>query len=44
MTTLANALEQRGGRYGLRTMCEGGRMADATIIERPRTDIIDSRH
>jgi acetyl-CoA acyltransferase len=29
-----NALEQRGGRYGLQTMCEGGGMANATIIER----------
>jgi acetyl-CoA acyltransferase len=35
MTTLVNALEQRGGRYGLQTMCEGGGMANATIIERP---------
>jgi acetyl-CoA acyltransferase len=34
MTTLVNALEQRGGRYGLQTMCEGGDMANATIIER----------
>ncbi len=34
MTTLANALDQRGGRYGLQTMCEGGGMANATIIER----------
>jgi Thiolase, C-terminal domain len=34
MTTLVNALEQRGGRYGLRRMCEGGGMANATIIER----------
>jgi acetyl-CoA acyltransferase len=34
MTTLVNALEQRGGRYGLQTMCEGGGMANATIIER----------
>src|SRR6202007_2132293 len=24
MTSLLNALEQRGGRYGLQTMCEGG--------------------
>jgi acetyl-CoA acetyltransferase len=24
-----NALEQRGGRYGLQTMCEGGGMANA---------------
>jgi acetyl-CoA acyltransferase len=29
-----NALEQRGSRYGLQTMCEGGGMANATIIER----------
>jgi acetyl-CoA acyltransferase len=34
MTTLVNALEQRGKRYGLQTMCEGGGMANATIIER----------
>ncbi|MEW2480455.1 thiolase family protein [Mycobacterium sp. NPDC049093] len=34
MTTLVNALEQRGGRYGLQTMCEGGGMANATILER----------
>ena len=34
MTTLVNALEQRGGRYGLQTTCEGGGMANATIIER----------
>ncbi|UXA20176.1 thiolase family protein [Mycobacterium sp. SMC-4] len=34
MTTLVNALAQRDGRYGLQTMCEGGGMANATIIER----------
>lgn len=34
MTTLINVLEQRGGRYGLQTMCEGGGMANVTIIER----------
>ena len=34
LTTLVNALEQRGGRLGLQTMCEGGGMANATIIER----------
>ncbi|OMB83733.1 thiolase family protein [Mycolicibacterium conceptionense] len=34
ITTLVNALQQRGGRYGLQTMCEGGGMANATIIER----------
>jgi len=34
MTTMLNALEQTGGRYGLQTMCEAGGMANATIIER----------
>jgi acetyl-CoA acyltransferase len=34
MTTLVNAMEQRGARYGLQAMCEGGGMANATIIER----------
>jgi acetyl-CoA acyltransferase len=34
MTTLLNALERRGGRFGLQTMCEGGGLANATIIER----------
>lgn len=32
--TLLARLEARGGRYGLQTMCEGGGMANATIIER----------
>lgn len=34
MTTLINVLEQQNGRYGLQTMCEGGGMANVTIIER----------
>jgi len=34
MGTLLNELERTGGRYGLQTMCEGGGMANATIIER----------
>jgi acetyl-CoA C-acetyltransferase len=34
MTTLVHALRQRGKRYGLQTMCEGGGMANVTIIER----------
>ncbi len=34
MTTLLNALETTGGRYGLQTMCCGGGMATGTIIER----------
>ena len=34
MTTLVNELERTGGRYGLQTMCEGGGLANATIIER----------
>jgi acetyl-CoA acyltransferase len=33
MATLLNHLEATGGRYGLQTMCEGGGMANATIIE-----------
>jgi acetyl-CoA acyltransferase len=32
--TLLNELERTGGRYGLLTMCEGGGLANATIIER----------
>ena len=32
--TLLHQLEATGGRYGLQTMCEGGGMANATIIER----------
>jgi len=34
MATLLNALKARGGRYGLQTMCEGGGIANVTIIER----------
>jgi acetyl-CoA acyltransferase len=34
MATLLNELERSGGRWGLQTMCEGGGMANATIIER----------
>ncbi|WP_332764448.1 acetyl-CoA C-acetyltransferase [Phenylobacterium sp.] len=34
MATLLNGLEQRGGKYGLQTMCEGGGMANVTIVER----------
>ncbi len=33
MTTLVHHLRETGGRYGLQTMCEGGGMANATIIE-----------
>ncbi|WP_248241533.1 thiolase family protein [Microbacterium kunmingense] len=32
--TMLAYLEATGGRYGLQTMCEGGGMANATIIER----------
>ena len=32
--TLLATLEATGGRYGLQTMCEGGGMANATLIER----------
>jgi acetyl-CoA acetyltransferase family protein len=34
MATLLCELERTGGRYGLQTMCEGGGMANGTIIER----------
>ncbi|MFJ3772316.1 thiolase family protein [Streptomyces sp. NPDC090075] len=34
LTTLVHHLRATGGRYGLQTMCEGGGMANATIIER----------
>jgi acetyl-CoA acyltransferase len=34
MATLLNELERSGGTFGLQTMCEGGGMANATIIER----------
>jgi acetyl-CoA acetyltransferase family protein len=34
LATLLNELERSGGRYGLQTMCEGGGMANAMIIER----------
>lgn len=33
MTTLLNELERSGGRYGLQAMCEGGGLANGTIIE-----------
>ena len=33
MATLVNALQRSGGKYGLQTMCEGGGMANVTIIE-----------
>jgi len=34
MTTLIYALKARGKKYGLQTMCEGGGMANVTIVER----------
>ena len=34
MTTLVHELQRTGGRYGLQTMCEGGGLANATLIER----------
>jgi len=32
--TLLNELERTDGSYGLLTMCEGGGLANATVIER----------
>jgi acetyl-CoA acyltransferase len=34
MTDLVAELARRGGRYGLQVMCEGGGMANATVVER----------
>lgn len=34
MTTLVHALQRHGKRWGLQTMCEGGGMANVTIVER----------
>jgi acetyl-CoA C-acetyltransferase len=34
MATLLHALKRRGARYGLQTMCEGGGLANVTIVER----------
>ncbi|WP_066366597.1 thiolase family protein [Neobacillus fumarioli] len=34
MVTMMHELERTGGRYGLQAICEGGGMANATIIER----------
>jgi acetyl-CoA C-acetyltransferase len=34
MATLLHALKARGSRYGLQTMCEGGGLANVTIVER----------
>jgi acetyl-CoA C-acetyltransferase len=34
MSTLIHGLKARGGRYGLQTMCEGGGIANVTIVER----------
>jgi len=33
MATLLHALKARGGKYGLQTMCEGGGVANVTIVE-----------
>jgi acetyl-CoA C-acetyltransferase len=35
MATLVHALRRRNRKYGLQTMCEGGGLANVTIIERP---------
>ena len=34
LATLVCELERSGGRYGLQTMCEGGGMANALVVER----------
>ena len=34
MATLVHALKAHGKKYGLQTMCEGGGLANVTIVER----------
>jgi acetyl-CoA acetyltransferase len=34
MTTLVHHMRRAGSRYGLQAICEGGGMANATILER----------
>jgi acetyl-CoA acyltransferase len=34
MTTMVNTMQERGARYGLQAMCEGGGISNATILER----------
>jgi acetyl-CoA C-acetyltransferase len=34
LATLLNALKTHGKRWGLQTMCEGGGIANVTIVER----------
>ena len=34
LATMVNELERTGGRWGLQAMCEGGGLANATVIER----------
>ena len=34
MTTMVHELERTGGRFGFQAMCEGGGLANGTIIER----------
>jgi acetyl-CoA C-acetyltransferase len=34
MATLLGEMERTGARYGLQTMCEGGGLANVTIVER----------
>jgi acetyl-CoA C-acetyltransferase len=36
MTTLVHEMQRSEARYGLQSMCEGGGMANATILERIR--------
>jgi acetyl-CoA acyltransferase len=34
MTTMIARMRSEGARYGLQTMCEGGGMANVTVLER----------
>jgi acetyl-CoA acyltransferase len=33
MTTLVHEMRHRGAKWGLQAMCEGGGMANATLLE-----------
>ena len=43
MTTLLHRMRREGQRYGLQTMCEGGGMANATLLELRVTSVQDKR-
>ena len=42
MTTLLYALKDRDKKWGLQTMCEGGGLANVTIVERFKKPLLGS--